>query len=32
MIITDRGSGYGLQSAKTLFSMKSSNNSAENDP
>jgi hypothetical protein len=32
MMITDRGSGYGLQSGKTLFLMKSSNNSAENDP
>ena len=32
MMITLRGSGYGLQSGKTLFLMKSSNNSAENDP
>ena len=32
MIITDCGSGYGLQSGKTLFSIKSSNRSAEKDP
>jgi len=30
--MTDRGSGYGLQSGKTLFLMKSSNNSPENEP
>ena len=32
MTITERGSGYVLQSGKTLFSMKSSYNSADNDP
>ena len=32
MIITDRGPGNGLQNGRSLFSMKSSNNSCENDP
>jgi len=32
MIITDRGPGNGLQNGKSLFSMKSSNNSCEKEP